>query len=220
MLAEYLVLSTDHRHEIVKGFCEECVWAHSIRTHFADLVEQNEKRRELLSEVASMFFGDLNLLLIEYIILQKCKLQDPVSDRKKSTNNLTTNYILELNWSIETKSILEAENKRLMNFRKRIVDARNKLVSHLDLKTRLQPLGLGSFTQQEEQDFWSALQAFANAAHEEALGSPYPINAAMQEGDVASLVHYLRDGVDYDDLVESEDGFLLRRIKEKRFDRA
>lgn len=170
--------------------------------------------------MANIFFGDLNLLLIDYIILQKCKLTDQAADRKNASKNLTTNYILELNWSPETRATLESENTRLMNFRKKIIDARNKLISHLDLRARMQALGLGQFSEQEEQDFWAALQNFVNAAHEEAIGGPFEINAVMQEGDVASLVHYLKDGMDYTDLVDNEDGFLLRRIGKRRFDDA
>lgn len=216
MLHEPSTFSLDHRGEVVKAFCDECVWVRSIRTHFADLFEQNEKRRELLSEVASLFFGDLNLVLIEYIILQTCKLTELDSDRKKNVKNLTSNYILQLDWSTETKAILQNENKKLTEFRDKIIGARNKLVSHLDLQARLQPLGLGTFTQQEEQNFWAALQTFVDAAHDEAIGGPYEINAAMQDGDVASLVHCLKDGVDYKDLLENEDGFLLRRIGQRR----
>lgn len=174
----------------------------------------------MLSKVANTFFGDLNLLLIEYIILQKCKLTDPATDRKNASANLTTNYILGLDWSPETKTTLEAENNRLMQFRKKIIDARNKLISHQDLQHRLHSIGLGQFSEKEEQDFWGALQAFVDAAHEEAIGGPYPINAAMQEGDVASLVHHLKDGVDYSDIVETEPGFLRDRIGKRRFDDA
>lgn len=37
---------------------------------------------------------------------------------------------------------------------------------------------------------------------------------------VHGLVHDLKDGVDDDDLVENEEGFRLRRIGERRLDKA
>ncbi len=209
----------ENQREVVEAFCDECVWVRSIRTHFADLFETNTDRTALLSDVANIFFHDINLILIEYILLQQCKLTDPASSGKDK-NNLTTNFIWSMDWSEETGKILRSKNTELMKFQKLIIDARHKLVSHLDLKSRLQSIGLGNFSKEDEANFWRALQEFINAAHAEMIGGPYDINAAMQEGDVASLIHALRDAVDYDQLVENEDGFLLRRINQRRYENA
>lgn len=205
---------TDRR-SVVEAFCQECAWARSIRTHFAALFEFNEPRRELLSEVANIFFHDLNLILIDYILLQQCKLTDPASSGKDK-DNLTTNYILELEWSDQTRQVLGARNVELMAFREKILDARRKLIAHLDVSARLQPLGLGEFSEEEEAGFWSALQEFVNAAHSESIGDPYEIDAAMIDGDVQSLILCLKEGLDYSDLVKSEPGFLLRRLNQMR----
>jgi hypothetical protein len=204
------------RRAVIEAFCEECVWARSIRTHYAALFEANEQRRELLSEVANIFFHDLNLVLIDYILLQQCKLTDPASSGK-DRSNLTTNYILKLDWSEDTRQVLNAKNSELMNFRARIVDARRKLIAHLDLGTRVQSIGLGEFSAAEEASFWSALQAFVDAAHSEAIGGPYEINATMVDGDVESLIHSLKEAVDYNDLVESDPLFLRRRVNHMRY---
>jgi hypothetical protein len=204
------------RRAAIEAFCEECVWARAIRKHFADLFEVNEERRELLSEVAHTFFHDLNLLLIEYILLQICKLTDPASSGKEKTN-LTTNYILELDWTSETRKILREKNADLMRLREKILEARRKLIAHLDLRARLQTVGLGEFSESEEAEFWEALQAFVNAAHSEAIEGPYEIDATMPDGDVANLIHSLKEAVDYSYLVQNEEGFLLRRVNEMRY---
>jgi hypothetical protein len=204
------------RRAVVEAFCEECVWARSIRTHYAALFEANEKRRELLSEVANIFFHDLNLVLIDYILLQQCKLTDPAYSGK-DRRNLTTNYILELDWSEDTRQVLNAKNSELMNFRARIVEARRKLIAHLDLGTRVQSIGLGEFSEAQETSFWAALQAFVDAAHSEAIGGPYEIDATMVDGDVESLIHSLKEAVDYNDLVESDPLFLRRRVNQMRY---
>jgi hypothetical protein len=54
----------------------------------------------------------------------------------------------------------------------------------------------------------------------EAFGAPFEIDAAMPDGDAASLVQNLVEAVDYDDLVENEDGFLARRIDKMRYKNA
>lgn len=204
------------RRTLVKAFCEECVWARAIRTHFAALFELNEPRLELLSEVASTFFHDLNLILIDYILLQQCKLTDPASSGADKIN-LTTNFIVGLEWSDSTRQVLRAKNAELMTFREKIIDARRKLIAHLDLSARLQSFGLGDFSEAEEAKFWSALQGFVNAAHSESVGEPYEIDATMVDGDVHSLIHCLKDGLAYSDLVESDPEILIRRHMHLRY---
>src|SRR5690606_1321344 len=154
----------DHRREVVIAFREECVWARSIRTHFATLYESGERRRQLLAEVANTFFGDLNAILIEYILLQQCTLTDPSSSRKHK-ENLSTNDILSLDWHPETAARLKDANATMMRFRTKVVDARRKLVAHSDLKTRMSLAALGAFTEEEEASFWTALQRFVHEAH-------------------------------------------------------
>jgi hypothetical protein len=211
--------NAEHRREVVTAFCEECVWARSVRTHFAVLFESGKRRHELLAEVANTFFGDLNTILIEYLLLQQCKLTDPASSGKNK-DNLTTNYILTLGWPAETAAVLRDANDYLMEFRSKVVDARRKLVAHSDLKTRVSLTALGTFTEEEESSFWSVLQRFVNAAHEEAIGGPFEITASMPDGDAASLVHSLIEAVDYHDLVGQERGFVTRRYDKKRYKNA
>jgi len=147
----------EHRSEVVTAFCQECVWARSVRTHFAVLFESGARRHKLLAEVAKTFFGDLNTILIEYVLLQQCKLTDPASSGPNK-DNLTTNYILTLKWSSDTKAVLNDANQTLMEFRSKVVDARRKLVAHSDLTARISLAALGSFTEEEELLFWRALQ--------------------------------------------------------------
>ena len=204
------------RRAAVVAFCEECVWARAVRTHFEQLFELGETRHRLLAETAKGFFHDLNLILIEYVLLQQCKLTDPASSGGDK-DNLTSNFLLGLGWSAETERVLEGSNERLMAFRAKVVNARRKLVAHLDVGARLQPLSLGAFTQDEERDFWSALQEFANAAHAEAVGGPFEIDAVMPEGDVGSLLHRLGEAADYDDLAAADPNFLTHRLATKRY---
>jgi hypothetical protein len=191
----------NNRQIAVKAFCDECVWVRSIRTHFADLFETSDKRNQLLAEIASTFFHDLNLLMIEYLLLQQCKLTDPASSGGTDKNNLTSNYIVGLGWSEETKLILESANTELMAFRIKIFEVRRKLIAHLDFRARTQSNIFGEFTALEEKKFWDSLQVFVNAAHEEAFSDPFEIDVMMVDGDVSSLMHSLAEAADYNDLV-------------------
>lgn len=213
------IMSTVNRAAVVSAFCEECVWLYCLRKHFADLFESGERRQRLLTEVAETFFHDLNLVLIDYLLLQMCKLTDTASSGTNK-DNLTTNYILGLNWTQETAKRLYAANQDIMKFRARIDDARRKLIAHLDLRARLQALDLGSFSPEDEVSFWDALREFVEVAHEEAVGGPFDLEVAMPAGDVANLIHNLKDGVDYNDLHGQDGAFLLSRYGHRRFDDA
>ena len=172
-----------------------------------------------MDEVASTFFHDLNLVLVDYLLLQYCKLSDPASSGKNK-ENLTTNYIVELDWTPETGSLIRAVNTEIMRFRAYIDDVRRKLIAHLDIHARLHTIDLGSFSSDEEAAFWRALQEFVDAAHEEAVGGPFDFKVAMQDGDVTSLIHCLRYSIDYSDLFSNDGAFLLSRHGQRRFDDA
>ena len=70
---------------------------------------------------------------------------------------------------------------------------------------------------EDEAEFWSALQRFVDLAHQEAVGGPFEIMAAMPDGDAASLVHRLADAVDYDDLINEQTDLLVSRINRRRY---
>jgi hypothetical protein len=212
-------MNTVDRAAVVLAFCDECVWLYSLRKHFTNLFESGERRQRLLAEVAETFFHDLNLVMIDYLLLQQCKLTDPASSGADK-ENLTTNYILGLNWTEGTANRLHAANLEIMKFRLGIDAARRKLIAHLDLRARLQAIDLGSFTPEEETSFWKSLQEFVDAAHEEAVGGPFDFKAAMPAGDVANLIHSLKDAVDYNDLHGQDGAFLLSRHGLRRFDDA
>lgn len=214
--------SNAHRKEVIEKFCEACVWARTVRNHFSALYEFNQRRLDLLDEVAALFFHDLNIVLIEYILLQLCKLTDlePTRVGNERPHNLTTNYILTLEWSPETLNGLKIKNDELKVFRSKIVDARRKLIAHSDLRMHLESIGLGSFSESDELAFWDALQEFVDLAHSEAIDGPFPIDVTMQGGDVLSLIHVLKDGVDYEATVAEEQGFLLNRVGKRRYEDA
>src|SRR5688500_15956274 len=132
----------ERRTEIVEAFCEDCVWAYAVRTHFARLFESGVQRHRLMAEIANTFCHDLTAFLLEYVLLQQNKLSAPASSGV-GKENLTTNYLLTLEWTDATRVSMLAANQRLMVFRAKICDARRKLIAHSDLHSRLQLRSLG-----------------------------------------------------------------------------
>lgn len=209
----------DHKEETVRVFCDECVWIRSIRDHFELLYESGEQRKKLLSEISNGFFSDLNIILLEYILLQKAKLTDPASSGK-GKDNLSTNYVVSLEWPLDIEQTLSSINERINRFREKIIDARRKLLAHSDLKSHLERIEYGEFTVDDEKEFWIALKEFANTAHMATFGEPFEIESTQVDGDAHTLVHALKEAIDYGDIAESDPGFLLKRSGKCRYEDA
>lgn len=209
-------ITNEKRAEIVEAFCEDCVWVRAIRSHHESLFESGETRHRLLKETANTFFHDLSVVFQEYLLLQMHKLVD-VGSTAVGKDNLTSNYLLTLPWSDSTKSKLAAENILLAKFGALIEEARRKLLAHTDVRARLSETAMGSFMPEDEATFWMTLQRFIDLMHDEAVGGPFEITAAMPDGDAASLLHRLADAVDYDDLVNEQSDLLVQRVAKRRF---
>ena len=62
--------------EDVQAFADSCVLLRSQWEHFRILFEGSDLRRELLQSAAPTFFGYLNRLFIEHLVLHICRLTD------------------------------------------------------------------------------------------------------------------------------------------------
>ena len=74
----------------VKKFIDYCLILRAFWRHYQELFEVSTLRRELLELVAPKLFGDLNLMFIEHLILQICRLTDPEGSEKR--RNFTTHF--------------------------------------------------------------------------------------------------------------------------------
>jgi hypothetical protein len=151
-------------------------------------------------------------------LLQQYKLTDPAETQGHP--NLTTERILEFEWTAPVRKCLNWANISLQQFRKKIQAARSKLIAHSDLRSRLSSVSLGEFSQADEERFWMGLAQFATAAHEETIGGPFEIDAVAQNGDDAlTVLRALAEAVDYHDLVKEDFGFLASRSGKRRFEK-
>jgi hypothetical protein len=55
---------------VFNAFRDQCIWLMACRNTFRELFESGEETRCLLGRTAPMFFGDLNIVFREYVILQ------------------------------------------------------------------------------------------------------------------------------------------------------
>jgi hypothetical protein len=69
-------------------FADYAVYVRSVYMHSRTLYETPaEADKAIMERAAPVFFGDLNKVLIEYVILQVCKITDPAKDVRGNENH-------------------------------------------------------------------------------------------------------------------------------------
>ena len=125
-------MTENDKKDIVKRFCDQYIWLRFVFDEYRDLYEGNTTRVRLLHEVAPKFFYKLNLILVEYILLNMCKLTDPA--RSGKDDNLTVEYILEIIDEQKSRELgLDELSDKIHSIRKHIKPARNKIIAHNDV---------------------------------------------------------------------------------------
>lgn len=115
---------------------------------YCRLYEEDEDRIALLNRVAGEFFGDLQKMWHEHVLLDICKLTD------SSKGDLTINYFLS---KISDKFTDDEKRKKkefdllCENLQKKFKPARNKIIAHIDKGTLLAGNSLGGLSCEEQQ---------------------------------------------------------------------
>lgn len=145
----------------VVAFRDFCVFVRSIYVHNRTLFAASDLQRELLQNIAPCFFGDLNQLLIEHVILQICKITDP--EITMGRTNLTVKFLInnaDFTGAPDDFKKLTELSDRMHAFRDTIVPARNRLIGHIDREAACSDVALGAAPQEAWNQFWLDLQDF------------------------------------------------------------
>ena len=179
----------------IEIFANHCVFMRSIYLHTCELFETSSAEdKALMGNTAGMFFGDLNRVLNEYVILQVCKITDPA--HQGNYDNHTIAFLLE-HYDFSSDPQLKNLGARMQAFRKKIECARHKLISHLDRDAILAGHPLGAATDQEWDQFWLDLEKFINIVHRKVKGSPFYLSDVAGRSDAGDLLKALRRPVRY-----------------------
>lgn len=174
-----------------------CGDVRAIYTHYLTLFEPGNPHRAVFSATAPIFFGDINLVFIKYIILEVCKLGDPAQDFRGSENLSIDFFVTYSDFSTAPEQFdnLKSRAAKLRNFIAKLKPARDKLISHWDRNTVLSGIrGLGGADTDKWVDFWLDLQAFVVILCERYLDQRIYLNS--QFSDAHGLVQILRQSVE------------------------
>ena len=181
----------------IEIFANYCVFMRSIYLHARELFEtSSDEDKALMGMTAGTFFGDLNRVLNEYVILQVCKITDPAHDIRNNDNHTIAFLLEHYNFSSDPPILkrLEDLQARMEAFRKKILPARNKLISHLDRAAILAARPLGAATDEEWNQFWLDLENFICIVHRKVIGSSFYLNGVAGLSDAGDLLKALRQG--------------------------
>jgi hypothetical protein len=180
----------------VEAFRDFCVSLRSIWRHYQILLEGTDLQRELMQSIAPTFFGDLNQLLIEHLILQICKITDPEASRGRA--NLTVKFLVN-NSDFSSAPGEFDKLKRLSAgmhaFRDKIVPARHKIIGHIDRDSVLLGKPLGAAPASDWDQFWLDLQDFLHIMDKRYIdpNSSFYLNGVAYLSDADNLVTALKE---------------------------
>lgn len=182
-------------HTIILKFCKLCQWAHTAwvihRTFEDNLDDAVVKTRSRCPHVLS----DMSIITQEYVLLQIAKLHDPAVQSGK--NNLTIEYVIKFGgWDESTLFKLKELEKKLKGLKEKILDARNKILSHNDLETILNATVLGVFEKDADMEYFENLQEFVNIIYDKMVGGPYILDDRMVKNDARILVDIIMGKID------------------------
>ena len=182
--------------EDVERFRESCGFLRSQWVHFTTLFEGSDLKRELRETTAPIFFGDLNRLFIEHLVLHICRLTDEAQTMGRK--NLTAKFLIEhSDWSNapDTLAKLKPISDSIHSFRKRILPARKWFIAHHDLSAVRLGDPLGAASDAEWAQFWFDLQDFLElmSLHHVDPNLHFYLNAAALNSDAEFLLYALRN---------------------------
>ncbi len=194
-------MTTTSLEETFLAFRTQCIWLQTCFNTYAALYESGEETNEsgeetsrVMSAAAPLFFHDLNVILVEYCLLQVCRLTDP--PQSSGRDNLTVKHI---------NALLTAENKftpeissaaeGLAHYRSLIRDSRNWIISHVDKRTLIEGLPIGAHSQAEVSAFFDNLYRYVDEVGRVVGVGPLDFRCTSGPGDVLDLLRHLKAGL-------------------------
>ena len=175
---------------IANKFCDICnsllqTW--QLRKHLFDTNDEIEALKDAM-------FGNLFNVIIESLqelwILKLAKLHDKVNFKDKY--NLTLQYII-ITLPFSNDKLLELKNlKENMDiFYKCIKQSRNQIISHNDLASIKFEKLLGTFSKNDDEQYFACLIEFADIVSREFTGEPFCYDDLIKN-DVLHFMHCIK----------------------------
>ncbi|MFO7905999.1 MAG: hypothetical protein ACQESR_28900 [Planctomycetota bacterium] len=175
----------------------QLAWLHLKWINFRGLFADTQETIDLLNETAPDFFGNLQRMMWEDMILHLCRLTDPAKSAGKDT--LTVRRIGELIPDQQLKERVVSHAEKANNKTQFARNLRNRRLAHRELPPLAgeTPVPLAHASRQDVEDALAALRQTMNCVAEHYLGATVGYEHSIEAlGGVASLLSRLKLGVD------------------------
>jgi hypothetical protein len=179
---------------------QQLVLVKSKWNEFLALFGTNEKRIELLNASAPHFFGLLQTIMWEDIVLHMARLTDPPNTfGRRDRANLTVRALPELIDSIARRDEISQQLERAIQATEFARDWRNRHIAHRDLDLALERNAepLTAATRQSVREAFEALQSVMNAVEAHYFDSETYYEVWDSPGGALNLLHHLHHGLQY-----------------------
>jgi len=204
----------------IETFANHCVFMWSVYLHGHILYEASsadDKGR--MESAAPIFFGDLHQMLVEYTVLQVCKITDPAHDIRRNDNH-TIEFLLKhygLDGDAKVGKRLTELEAAIKDFRGKLLPARNKLISHSDRDAIIAGRPLGAAPQSDWNDFWNNLSELIDLIYQAVLGKSFVLKDVGTPSDADCLLKVLAAAEHFQELLSDKDRAVARRAAELAF---
>jgi hypothetical protein len=166
-----------------------------------------------MERTASAFFEVITGVLVDRFLLEVAKLTDPARSTDGRYENFTIRNMLEtIDWQGDVSRELAKLYESVLEFRKYIQAARNKLLAHYDKEAVVSGNTLGAFPEGEDERVLCALEQMCNVMHKASVGEVYGHMVASRPGDVSDLKRAMRNALAFENLLAQSKGEELRRL--------
>jgi hypothetical protein len=173
------------------AFREQCIWLQTCYNTYRHLYESGQDSLDLMDRTASVFFHDLNTILIEYCWLQIGKITDPAVQNGR--DNLSVLYI---DRELEKQGLLTSDIRKsssaILHYRDLTKDGRNRIVAHHDKETVFNAIPVGSHSQQDVASFFNSLYEYVDSVGNAVGVGPLDFKTTAAPGDTLDLLKSLR----------------------------
>ncbi|MCA8987728.1 MAG: hypothetical protein KDA78_08825 [Planctomycetaceae bacterium] len=185
----------DQLKEVYEAIEDELIWLHGRWRLYRQLYGADQETLDLLNNSAPTFFGMLQFLWLDYVVLEICSLTDP--PRSYGRDNLVLRQLYEM---LDPQR--DADLRRELRECGRSIDEacgklrmiRNRRIAHKDQRTALgayQSPILG-VSRQDVEDALAAMRAYANNFRMHFLGSEMSYEEFILPDDARSLLNILQ----------------------------
>ena len=173
----------------------EAIWLRQTVNTFEILFDSGTETKSILAQSARAFFGDLNRLMHEYVIMVICRLTGP--DQTAGKDNLTTQRVTKLLREIgKVNPEIERLDADLRKYGEILKPARNKIIAHSDLEVYTKSTALGGHEKQLLVEFLENLQRYFDAVGNAIGVEPLDFRNTPAKGDAIDLVRALKNASD------------------------